>query len=170
MVFSFGDNYLSPNKTPLRIVIHDDSALRHNSGIKRILWKQPSYPLIRRSAKQHATDKSICISGDRAALHMHDIPDLLHGPRNRLPQIRLLRSRGLGDIVRKYTSEFRFRGHPWLAATASASASLRPHPVQATRSNNLIRFHVAVPRTRNSGQYLTNRCPFRRNYFSRYTG
>lgn len=39
---------------------------------------------------------------------MHRIPDLLRGPRNRLPQIRLLWSRGLGDIIRKYKSELEF--------------------------------------------------------------
>lgn len=53
-------------------------------------------------------DKSIHrVPGDRAALHMHRVPDLLRGPRNRLPQIRLRWSRGLGDTVRKYNSQFR---------------------------------------------------------------
>lgn len=43
-------------------------------------------------------DKSIHrVPGDRASLHMHRVPDLLRGPRNRLPQIRLRWSRGLGD-------------------------------------------------------------------------
>lgn len=61
------------------------------------------------SGARNATDKSIHrIPGDRAALHMHRIPDLLRGPRNRLPQIRLLWSRGLGDIIRKYKSELEF--------------------------------------------------------------
>lgn len=49
----------------------------------------------------NGTNKSICIAGDRTPLHMHDIPDLLCKPRNRLPQIRLLRSRGLSVIIRK---------------------------------------------------------------------